>query len=111
MSGEQELDSLDPKARAKMEHKRSLIRAGMGTGVDAVAEMAGFEIAKANSAADAMLGVRRKPYEVDGVEIADERDYGSDDVSPTCSVYSWPLVRRAVPHVETWAVLHHPTCS
>lgn len=80
VSGEQQLENLDPKQRAKMEHKRGLIRAGMGATADEP-EKHGFEIAKASIAAQAMLGERKKPFEVDGLPIADDREYGSEQVS------------------------------
>lgn len=80
VSGERELENLDPKERAKLEKKRGLIRAGMGAAADD-AEDAGFEVAKASSAAMAMLGVRKKrPFAVEGLEVADDREYGSDKV-------------------------------
>lgn len=80
VSGEKEFDNLDPKERAKMEEKRKLIRAGMGDTADGP-EDSGFEIAKANNAAMAVLGICKKPYSVDGLSIADEREYGSDQVT------------------------------
>lgn len=87
VSGERDLENLDPKERAKAEKKRGLIRAGMGDVGDGP-EDSGFEVAKANTAAMAMLGVRSKPsFAVDGLDVADEREYGSDDVSRVGSEY------------------------
>lgn len=81
VSGEREMENLDPKERAKVEKKRGLIRAGMGNVTDDVDEDTGFEVAKANNAAMAMLGGGRRPsYAVEGLEVADDRDYGSDEV-------------------------------
>lgn len=80
VSGEQELENLDPKERAKVQKKRGLIRAGMGAATDD-AEDTGFEVAKANGAAMAMLGKKHKPsFAVDGLEVEDDREYGSDQV-------------------------------
>lgn len=81
VSGERELENMDPKERVKLEKKRGLIRAGMGAATDDP-EDTGFEVAKANSAVMAMLGQRQKPrFAVEGVELADDREYGSDQVS------------------------------
>ncbi|CAM9740804.1 unnamed protein product [Pylaiella littoralis] len=78
VSGEQELENLNPKDRAKLEKKRGLIRAGMGAATDD-AEDTGFEVAKASGAAMAMLGKRFKPkFAVDGLDVEDDREYGSD---------------------------------
>ncbi|CAM9476302.1 unnamed protein product [Ectocarpus sp. 6 AP-2014] len=78
VSGERDLENLDPKERVKLEKKRGLIRAGMGAAADE-AEDTGFEVAKASGAAMAMLGKRYKPkFAVDGLEVEDDRDYGSD---------------------------------
>lgn len=80
VSGERDLENLDPKERVKAEKKRGLIRAGMGA-VGDEPEESGFEVAKANTAAMAMLGVRSKPsFAVDGLEVEDDREYGTDDV-------------------------------
>lgn len=80
VSGEKELENLNPKERAKLEKKRGLIRAGMGAATDD-AEDTGFEVAKANGAAMAMLGKRPKPsFGVDGLDVEDDREYGSDQV-------------------------------
>lgn len=80
VSGEQELENLNPKDRAKLEKKRGLIRAGMGAATDD-AEDTGFEVAKASGAAMAMLGKRFKPkFAVDGLDVEDDREYGSDQV-------------------------------
>lgn len=80
VSGENELENLPPKDRAKLEKKRGLIRAGMGAAADNV-EDSGFEVAKANGAAMAMLGKRPKPsFGVDGLDVEDDREYGSDQV-------------------------------
>lgn len=78
VSGERDLENLDRKERAKLEKKRGLIRAGMGAVADEE-EDTGFEVAKANSMAMAMLGKRPRPsFAVEGLEIEDERQYGSD---------------------------------
>lgn len=80
VSGERDLENLDPKERAKLEKKRGLIRAGMGAAADE-AEDTGFEVAKASGAAMAMLGKRYKPkFAVDGLDVQDDREYGSDQV-------------------------------
>lgn len=80
VSGERDLENLHPKERAKLEKKRGLIRAGMGVAADD-AEDTGFEVAKASGAAMAMLGKRYKPkFAVDGLDVQDEREYGSDQV-------------------------------
>lgn len=80
VSGERDLENLDPKERAKLEKKRGLIRAGMGTATEEE-EDTGFEVAKANSMAMAMLGKRPRPsFAVEGLEVEDERQYGSDQV-------------------------------
>lgn len=79
VSGERDLENLDPKERAKLEKKRGLIRAGMGIAADDP-EDTGFEVAKANGAAMAMLG-KRASFAVEGLEVADDREYGSDQVS------------------------------
>ena len=80
VSGERDLENLAPKERAKLEKKRGLIRAGMGAAADE-AEDTGFEVAKANGAAMAMLGKRYKPkFAVDGLDVQDDREYGSDQV-------------------------------
>lgn len=80
VSAERDLEYLDSKERAKVEKKRGLIRAGMGVAADE-AEDTGFEVAKANGAAIAMLGKRHRPsFAVEGLEVADEREYGSDQV-------------------------------
>lgn len=86
VSGERELENLAPKERAKLEKKRGLIRAGMGAAADDV-EDTGFEVAKASGAAMAMLGKRYKPkFAVDGLEVMDDREYGSDEVCVWCGV-------------------------
>lgn len=80
VSGERDLENLDPKERAKLEKKRGLIRAGMGAAADE-SEDTGFEVAKASGAAMAMLGKRYKPkFAVEGLEIQDDREHGSDEV-------------------------------
>lgn len=80
VSGERDLENLHPKERAKLEKKRGLIRAGMGAAADD-AEDTGFEVAKASGAAMAMLGKRYKPkFAVDGLDVEDDREYGSDQV-------------------------------
>lgn len=80
VSGEKELENLNPKERAKLEKKRGLIRAGMGAAADQ-AEDTGFEVAKASGAAMAMLGKRYKQkFAVDGLDVQDDREYGSDQV-------------------------------
>lgn len=80
VSGERDLENLDPKERVKLENKRGLIRAGMGAAADE-AEETGFEVAKASGAAMAMLGKRYKPkFAVDGLDVEDDREYGSDQV-------------------------------
>lgn len=83
VSGERELDTLDTKERAKLEKRRELIRSGMGATVSDEPEDSGFEIAKASRVAMAMVG-RGKPsrpsFSVDGLDIADDRHYGSDQV-------------------------------
>lgn len=92
VSGERELENLAPKERAKLEKKRGLIRAGMGAAADDV-EDTGFEVAKANGAAMAMLGKRYKPkFAVDGLEVMDDREYGSDEVRVFLCV--WCLFSR-----------------
>lgn len=81
VSGERDLENLDPKERAKQDKRRKLIRAGMGAVADDV-EDTGFEVAKANSAVMAMMGGKKKAtITVDGLETADDREYGSDQVS------------------------------
>ncbi|CAM9738667.1 unnamed protein product, partial [Ectocarpus fasciculatus] len=78
VSGERDLENLDPKERVKLEKKRGLIRAGMGAAADEE-EDTGFEVAKASGAAMAMLGKRYKPkFAVDGLDVEDDREYGSD---------------------------------
>lgn len=80
VSGERDLENLHPKERAKLEKKRGLIRAGMGAAADE-AEDTGFEVTKASGAAMAMLGKRYKPkFGVDGLDVQDDREYGSDQV-------------------------------
>ncbi|CAM9182039.1 unnamed protein product [Choristocarpus tenellus] len=78
VSGNDDLENLGPKERAKVEKKRNLIRAGMGlTAGDG--DTKGFEVAKASEAAAAMLGGRSRPkFAVEGLDVADEREYGSD---------------------------------
>lgn len=82
VSGERDLENLDPKERVKAEKKRNLIRAGMGAAAEDTDDT-GFEVAKANGAAMAMLGKRHRPaFAVEGLDVADEREYGSDQVRP-----------------------------
>ena len=97
VSGERDLENLDPKERAKLQKKRGLIRAGMGAAADDE-EDTGFEVAKANSMAMAMLGKRPRPsFAVEGLEVDDERQYGSDQVrghhKPVRTVYVVNSVR------------------
>lgn len=97
VSGERDLENLDPKERAKLQKKRGLIRAGMGAAADDE-EDTGFEVAKANSMAMAMLGKRPRPsFAVEGLEVEDERQYGSDQVrghhKPVRTVYVVNSVR------------------
>lgn len=83
VSGERELDALDTKERAKLEKKRELIRSGMGDTVADEPEGSGFEIAKASRVAMTMLGrgtSSRPSFAVEGLDTADDRHYGSDQV-------------------------------
>ncbi|CAM9283832.1 unnamed protein product [Discosporangium mesarthrocarpum] len=78
VSGNDDLEDLDPKERAKMEHKRKLIRQGMGV-AQTEGEDAGFEVAKASNAASAIMGVRQPKFGVKGIDVKDERAYGSEE--------------------------------
>lgn len=97
VSGERELDALDTKERAKLEKKRELIRSGMGATVADEPEGSGFEIAKASRVAMTMLGrgASSKPlFAVDGLDIADDRQYGSDQVGGNIDIFESILCRK-----------------
>ena len=110
VSGERDLENLDPKERAKLQKKRGLIRAGMGAAADDE-EDTGFEVAKANSMAMAMLGKRPRPsFAVEGLEVEDERQYGSDQVrghhKPVRTVYVVNSVRFRIVIILVLSLIH-----
>jgi len=93
VSGERELENLAPKERAKLEKKRGLIRAGMGAAADDVED----------------TGKRYKPkFAVDGLEVMDDREYGSDEVW----LFSWQIfacARILVPSTNTLGERAYPS--